>query len=247
MTPRADESVIVQRMPHGVVFDLFHTLTARESSWSEHPPTCSLLGIDPGVWNRALLEHSRWRLIGDERDAVNIIRRLAHGIDPDIPLAVIEDAAQRRVVRFRHSLTNIPPENVETLNTLRAAGHRLALVSNADVIEISGWSDSPLSGLFDAEFFSCQVGCAKPDREIYERCLQALDLQAEQCWFVGDGGSNELEGARAIGLRTVLMSGVIGELWPEKVESRLPFADHHIRSIPELLPLIGLNQPPTLP
>ena len=231
-------------MIRGIIFDLFHTLTAHESGWSEHPPTCSLLGIDPGVWNRALLENSRWRLIGDERDAVNIIRRLAHGIDPGIPIAVIEDASQRRVIRFRHSLTNIPPENVETLRALRAAGYKLGLVSNADVIEVSGWSDSPLSGLFDAEFFSCHVGCAKPDREIYERCLQALDLQAEECWFVGDGGSNELEGARAIGLQTVLMSGVIGELWPEKIDARLPFADHHISSIPELLPLV-INQQPT--
>jgi putative hydrolase of the HAD superfamily len=225
-------------MIRGIIFDLFHTLTAHESGWWEHPSTCSLLGIDPGVWNRALLEHSRWRLIGDERDAVNIIRRLAHGIDPTIPVDVIVDASKRRVIRFRHSLTNIPPENVETLRALRAAGYKLALVSNADVIEVSGWSDSPLSGLFDAELFSCHVGCAKPDREIYERCLQELGLEAEQCWFVGDGGSNELEGARAIGLRTVLMSGVIGELWPEKIAARLPFADHHIRGIPELLPLL---------
>jgi putative hydrolase of the HAD superfamily len=232
-------------MIRGIIFDLFHTLTAHEAGWSEHPPTCSLLGIDPGVWNRALLEHSRWRLIGDERDAVNIIRRLAHGIDPAIPVEVIEDASQRRVIRFRHSLTNIPPENVETLQALRAAGYKLALVSNADVIEVSGWSDSPLSGLFDAELFSCHVGCAKPDREIYERCLRELGLGAEQCWFVGDGGSNELEGARSIGLTTVLMSGIIGELWPEKIAARLPFADHHIRAIPELLPLVELNQNPT--
>jgi FMN phosphatase YigB (HAD superfamily) len=62
---------------------------------------------------------------------------------------------------------------------------------------------------------------------------------------VGDGGSNELEGAREMGLKTVLMSGVVGELWPEKIEARLPFADHHIRSIPELLPLIGLSRDPT--
>jgi hypothetical protein len=41
------------------------------------------------------------------------------------------------------------------------------------------------------------------------------------------------------------MSGVIGELWPEKIAARLPFADHHIRGIPELLPLVELNQNPT--
>jgi putative hydrolase of the HAD superfamily len=219
----------------GAIFDLFHTLTGFESRWSHHPPTCTTLGIDPAAWNHLLWEDSRWRLIGEELDETTIIRRLAHSIDPAIPLALIEAATQRRIERFRHALTDIPAENLETLQTLRKAGVRLALISNADVIEVAGWSDSPLSGLFDVELFSCYAGCAKPDREIYDRCLTQLGLEADDCIFVGDGGSNELAGARAAGLTTVFMSGVLEELWPEKIAGRTTSADYHIRRIPELL------------
>jgi putative hydrolase of the HAD superfamily len=238
----AQGSFVLTGMYRGIIFDLFHTLTGMESRWSEHPSTCSLLGIDKTAWNHALWEQSRWRLIGEELDAVTIIRRLAHSIDPDVPLERIEDATHRRIDRFRHALRDIPVENVQTLQTLRAAGVRLALVSNADVIEIAGWSESPLAELFDTQLFSCFVGCAKPDLEIYQRCLRELDLTAAECLFVGDGGSNELVGAREAGLTTVLMSGVVAELWPEKIPSRLPSADYHIRAIPEVLGLIQRGQ-----
>jgi FMN phosphatase YigB (HAD superfamily) len=59
--------------------------------------------------------------------------------------------------------------------------------------------------------------------------------------FVGDGGSDELQGARAVGLRTVFVSGVIEELWPERIEPRRAVADHHVRWVPELLPWLGID------
>ena len=225
-------------MIQGILFDLYHTLTGLESRWSEHPPTSALLGIERSRWEEALHEHSRWRLCGEERDGEEIVRRLAHGIDGTISLDVIGSAARYRAERYRHALRAIPQENVDTLERLRLAGYRLALISNADVTEAAAWQDSPLAGLFEVEIFSCFVGCVKPEREIYELCLRALGLPAQACMFVGDGGSNELAGARALGLRTVLMSGVAQELWPHAMPARREQADHHIQSIPELLGLL---------
>ena len=43
----------------------------------------------------------------------------------------------------------------------------------------------------------------KPDAEIYKRCLEKLMLQADECLYVGDGGSYELEAAREIGMNAV--------------------------------------------
>ena len=99
-------------------------------------------------------------------------------------------------------------------------------------MEVAAWDDCPLAGLFDAEVFSCVAGCAKPERAIYETCLQALELSAAECLFVGDGGSNELAGAREVGMPTVFISGVIAELWPERVQQRLSSCDHHVERIP---------------
>jgi putative hydrolase of the HAD superfamily len=223
--------------PKGVIFDLFHTLTARESA-SPFPFTSDVLGIDRGLWDELLMERSRWRLAGEERDPYVIIRTLARQADPAIPDERIREAVRVRSARFRHTLAGVPRENVETLERLRAAGLRLGLVSNADVMEVAGWPESPLSGCFDAEVFSCMSGCVKPEREIFQRCLDALELAAADCVFVGDGGSDELTAARALGMHTVFVSGVMAELWPDRVEARLGACDRHIHTIPELLQVL---------
>jgi putative hydrolase of the HAD superfamily len=147
-----------------------------------------------------------------------------------------------RVQRFRETLYRIPVENVDTLHQLRVAGFRLGLVSNADAMEVAAWADSPMAGLFDSEVFSCHVGCVKPERAIYERCLAEIGLRGEECLFVGDGGSDELTGAKAVGMTTVFVSGVIAESWPARVEERLRQCDHHVRDVPELLALLDLER-----
>lgn len=225
----------------GVIFDLFHTLTGLESEWSDLPWTSDMLGIDRGRWDEVLTTRSRWRLAGEERDPYRILSALAHEADPTISQDRIRNALRVRIQRFRDSLVRVPKENVEALRRLRVAGFRLGLISNADVIEVAAWGDSPLAGLFDAEVFSCKVGCVKPERAIYERCLMTLGLSAEECLFVGDGGSNELVGAKDVGMSTVLVSGVIAELWPERVQQRLSICDHHVECMPQVLTLLGVT------
>jgi len=48
-------------------------------------------------------------------------------------------------------------------------------------------------------------------------CLHRLGITAAEAVFVGDGGSNELRGAREVGMRSILFSGVIAHLWPERI------------------------------
>jgi len=222
----------------GVIFDLFHTLTARESEWTDLPSTAAALGVDRRTWSELLTARSRWRLVGAQRDPYLIVRMLAHEIDPTIPDTRIREATNIRIERFRRSLLRIPAENLDTLRRLRAHGFQLGLISNADTMEVAAWPDSPLAGAFDVEVFSCTAGCVKPEPDIYYRCLESLGLDPRQCLFVGDGGSNELAGAKEIGLSTVFVSGVIAELWPETVSQRILTADHHIATVPELIELL---------
>ena len=224
-----------------VVFDLFHTLTAPEAEWSRLPWTSDVLGIDRGIWNELLVSRSRWRLTGEQTDPYVIVRSLAHEIDPTIPEARIQDATRVRIERFRDSLACIPAENVDTLRALRAAGLRLGLISNADVMEAASWHSCPLAGLFDVDLFSCEVGLVKPEPAIYARCIEALGLTPEECLFVGDGGSHELVGAKKAGMCTVFISGVIADLWPDRIEERRAISDYHIERIPELLSILGLT------
>jgi len=166
-------------------------------------------------------------------------------VDPSIPQEHVRSVLERRTQRFRDCFANIPAGNVAALERLRAAGFKLALLSNADVLDIEAYAGSRLAGLFDVEIFSCDAGCAKPEPEIFHACLRELALGAGECVFIGDGGSDELQGAKAVGLRTVFVSGVIEELWPERIAARRAVADHHVRWVPEILPLVGVPWPET--
>lgn len=221
----------------GVIFDLFHTLTGAESEWSGLPWTSDVLGIDRHAWNEALTQQSRSRLTGQVRDPVEIVRALAHVVDPTVSEETIVRAAAFRQERFRKALANIPASNLRVISELRNRGFRLGLLSNADASEVAAWPNSPLAGLFDAEVFSCHFGSVKPEAAIYAECLTQLRLTASECIFVGDGGSNEFLGARQVGLYSVFLSGVIEELWPDRVPALAEAADVSINALPELLSL----------
>ena len=112
----------------GVIFDLFHTLTGLESEWSDLPLTCDVLGIDRRAWDEVLIQKSRWRLSGEQRDPFLIIRDMARLVDPAIPDARIHKAVDIRVRRFRDALQRIPSKNIDMLKRLREAGIRTGLL-----------------------------------------------------------------------------------------------------------------------
>ena len=215
-----------------IYFDLFHTLTGRESEWSELPWTADALGIDRKHRNELLVVHSRWRLSGEERDPYVILSTLARQANPSIREEVIRNALRIRIQRFKDCLSRIPNENLVTLKRLREDGYLIGLISNADAMEYEAWLGSPLSSLIDADVFSCDAGCVKPEREIYEKCFELLGVTGRDCLFVGDGGSNELVGAKEAGMTTAFLSGVMAELWPERIAEPIAVSDHHLESIP---------------
>jgi putative hydrolase of the HAD superfamily len=218
-----------------VLFDLFHTLTSLESAASGGPLTSELLGVGRDEWNAQLLEKSRDRLTGAEKDPYIIIEKMAHAINPDIPMSVINEATRNRIKRFERTLINIPAATLCTLRTLKIMDKKIGLISNADVSEVYGWQKSPLKDCFDSVVFSCQVGLVKPEKEIYEYALKELNERPENTVFIGDGGSRELWGAKQAGLATIMITGVINELWPDQIEPRRLYADYVIEHIEELI------------
>ena len=75
----------------------------------------------------------------------------------------------------------------------------------------------------------------KPDRQIYEICMEKLGEAPDDCVFVGDGGSGEFVGAKASGLSTVMVTGIVKHLWPERLSGIQKDADFVIEDISELL------------
>jgi putative hydrolase of the HAD superfamily len=218
-----------------VVFDLFHTLTSADAVRLPGKGTSEILGVSRQDWNKQLLDHSDDRLRGKITDPFLIIERMAHAIDSAIPVVIIEEAVRNRIERFRHALTSIEASTLNTLSELRKCGKLLGLVSNADVNEIAGWQDSPLKPYFNSVVFSCRAGYIKPEKEIYEIALKELEVLPGDAVYIGDGGSDELQGAKRIGMTTVLTTHVIKQLWPERIAKAKQFADYTIGEIAELI------------
>lgn len=222
----------------GICFDLFHTLVdvgAVPESVGRY--TADILGVDREAWNAAcfgpLHDICRWT------DHAETVRCLAHSLDPVIPWERIERAAEERQRRFDHSLLQIEPATLMALRDLREKGLLLARVSNASSGEVAAWSASPLAPLFDAAVFSCECGSAKPQAPIYRHALDALGLAPEQCLFVGDGGSDEHRGARAVGLHPVLLTRhIMGRLGYRQLEARSAQVDWIVDSVADLTGLL---------
>ncbi|HEC17823.1 MAG TPA: HAD family hydrolase [Gammaproteobacteria bacterium] len=155
--------------------------------------------MDKHAWNQACFSDDH-EICRPTRH-FEVIRVLAHKLDPDIPLTRIQSATRQRQARFDYALTDhVSPDVLNALRKLRNQGYRLALISNASTAEVRAWAESPLQALFDVAVFSCDVGMKKPDPAIYHYTAERLGVDVQQCVFVGDGGSDEHHGAHASGM-----------------------------------------------
>jgi putative hydrolase of the HAD superfamily len=95
----------------------------------------------------------------------------------------------------------IRPEAVAAIGAARAAGCRLALLSNElDLFYGAGFRQRlPLLQAFDVIVDATHTGILKPDARAYQACLAQLGLPAADGVFVDDQWRN-VRGALAVGL-----------------------------------------------
>jgi putative hydrolase of the HAD superfamily len=63
-----------------------------------------------------------------------------------------------------------------------------------------------LNRFFNAVLVSDAVGWRKPHRIIFEEALRRLQVRAEEAVYVGDSPNEDIQGAEAVGLRTVFVA-----------------------------------------
>jgi putative hydrolase of the HAD superfamily len=95
---------------------------------------------------------------------------------------------------------------VPALAALRARGLRLAIVSNFDGRLTRICEGLGIARYFDAIVMSGRAGAAKPDPRIFAAALQRLDVGTRESAHVGDSLREDIEGARAAGLRGILVA-----------------------------------------
>jgi len=229
-------------IPKGVLFDLFHTLASVPSpAVAGEIPVSEILGVPGKDWHRLYYDDDvLGRCVGRVHDGVEAMRRITHALDPTVEEAKILAAVASRKRRFELGLVQIEERILESLDRLRAAGIRTALVSDAGADDVESWELSPLRSRLDATVFSYQLGVRKPDARIYTHALSAIAVRPEDALFVGDGGSDEHRGARAVGLTTVLVTRLLSYWRPGMVEGRRAHADREFADVPAFVDALEL-------
>ena len=123
------------------------------------------------------------RLLGEDWTRMETFVRRARGADP---------------------AAAIRPEAVAAIDAARAAGCRLAVLSNE--LDLFYGADFrarlPLLSRFELIVDATHTGVLKPDARAYQAVLDGLGLQAHEAVFVDDQLRN-VRGAQAVGLQTV--------------------------------------------
>ncbi|HVZ24088.1 MAG TPA: HAD-IA family hydrolase [Vicinamibacterales bacterium] len=149
-----------------------------------------------------------------------------------VPASAARDAALADVYAYHteHNLwEHVPEDVVPALEALRARGVTLAVASNANGVLQRMFDRVGLTPYFHAVCDSCVEGVEKPDPSFFRIVLERCGGTPESALHVGDLYHVDVAGARAAGLRAVLLDP--HGLYADRDVER-------IRSLADLLPLL---------
>jgi HAD superfamily hydrolase (TIGR01549 family) len=121
-------------------------------------------------------------------------------------------------------------DTLPVLAELRTHGLKIGLVSNTGRDLVAFVAHHALD--VDAALGSATHGKTKPHPTIFQAALDELGVSAEEAAMVGDSPEDDVEGARALGMRAFLVDR--DDRFPE-VDDRLP----DLRALPAALGLSG--------
>lgn len=185
-----------------VIFDMYETLVTQFCSPLYYGTQMAQdLGLTPEAFLPGWRSTEEARATGKQtfEEVMEGLMKAHHIYTPERHRQVVE----RRVAFQADCFNHLHPEILPMLGTLREKNIRIGLITNCFSEEAQLIRESQLFSCFDAPCLSWEVGVRKPDPAIYRACLEMLDLPAENCLYVGDGGSRELETARSLGMQAV--------------------------------------------
>lgn len=133
-------------------------------------------------------------------------RRFVEGVTSRVPgVRAIDALGPLREAFLDPDAWEVPSDVRPALEALRAAGVRLAVVSNWDSRLPRLLASLGLAPYFDAIVVSCLEGVEKPDPELFRRALVRLRARPEEALHLGDVAELDGDGARAAGIAAILV------------------------------------------
>lgn len=172
---------------------------------------CATYGIhvDPTLFNNAVAAASTLLTtdggVYDPQVFVQYTARIIEGMGgrgPAVEAAAREIYEEWSACHHFELYEDVP----DVLRTLRASGLKIGLISNTQRCLTSFQSHFALEGIFDVAISSFDHGYMKPHPSIFEAALRSVDARPAEAVMVGDSLPHDIEGARRLGMRAVLVS-----------------------------------------
>lgn len=188
-----------------VVFDFYGTLTAGRSDDAQRRARVAqadVLGVDADAFDAELTATVHERFSGAGGSIAGSLRWVCSRVGAQPSDAQLAEASRVRLAAER-GFGDPRPAAVDVLRGVHELGLRVGLISDCSAELPEYFADLPIAPFVDATVFSFVTGERKPDAPNYLNCCAQLRVEPHECLYVGDGGSNELAGAHAVGMRAV--------------------------------------------
>ena len=189
-------------MTKAVIFDMFETLVSMFSGDTYFSEDMA------GDMNIPVEEYKKaWHTTEHDRSCGNCT--IEEGIKKTLEMLghYSEDAVSLIAGKRRKNLEGIfertPKETIALLQALKDEGIKIGLISNCYSDEAKVIRESTIFPFLDVAMLSYEQGICKPDPEIFKRAMDKLSVTADECLYVGDGGSKELFAAKDLGMKTL--------------------------------------------
>ncbi|MBP5281968.1 MAG: glycerate kinase, partial [Lachnospiraceae bacterium] len=189
-------------MIKAVIFDMFETLVTHYRSAPYFGEGISKdLGIPEAkfreIWDAS--ENDRSTGLRTLEDVIMEIME-KNGIYSE---ALLQKIVKKRAVSKVEVFMHLHEEIIPLLEELKRRDIKIGLISNCFSEEVFAIRGSVLFPYFTVAMLSYEQGVMKPDKEIFTRCIKKLNVSAQECLYVGDGGSKELEAATEMGMKAL--------------------------------------------
>lgn len=178
-------------MASTIIFDAFGTLIQRAKKRENPYARLVSPGASGDLRHEVLTRNVPIEMFAEEQ-----------GLEHLIPLL-------RREIEQEIAALALYPDVLQTMAKLRGAGHKIAVCSNL-AFEYCA-TVRQLLPTIDEFVFSCEVGTAKPQPEIYAEACQRLRCRPKDVLFIGDSKRADFEGPLAFGMCARLIDREAGE------------------------------------
>lgn len=225
-------------MKKAFVFDLFGTLVKvfeKQAYVDQIQKLSDVLDVDYETfyqkWN---IETYDERMTGKFSSIHENISHILDALDIDRTDEEIQKAVHFRMEFVKRSLDLHRDHLHDTLDNIKSRGYKIGLISDCSPDVPVLWETVGFKKYFDSVVFSCEVGMKKPDPRIYKKAIDALGVDFEDCYYIGDGGSNELTGAFEVGMHPILIKSIEDEMKNVRKKQADSWAEERIYCLSEL-------------